>query len=71
MIWDDHQGKCIGELSFRSNVRVRIRCHAHMCHCLLQSHCIMLLSLGAVVLCYCFRFATVLQLHTKEATLQS
>jgi hypothetical protein len=21
MIWDDHQGKCIGELSFRSQVR--------------------------------------------------
>jgi hypothetical protein len=26
MIWDDHQGKCIGELSFRSAVRaVRLR----------------------------------------------
>jgi len=26
MIWDDHQGKCIGELSFRSPVRaVRLR----------------------------------------------
>eukprot|EP00951_Prasinocladus_malaysianus_P021803 scaffold181156_cov48-Prasinocladus_malaysianus.AAC.1 len=26
MIWDDHQGRCIGELSFRSQVRaVRLR----------------------------------------------
>lgn len=22
MIWDDHQGRCIGELGFRSQVRV-------------------------------------------------
>jgi hypothetical protein len=26
MIWDDHQGKCIGELSFKTQVRaVRLR----------------------------------------------